>query len=446
MTVYDGLITKNILRTDVFPLVREKAAMVLFCAPDKLEYYRSEFGADDVVVEVTPQRTYPRLEAFFWTLSFHSIPTESVRILTARRYFEIKKKGALVYFMKRVLHVLGHVKLWRMFLRGLYRLVPDRSFDAFFQIHNPTLIFTPNMVSDEDMRLLKAAKRHNVRNVGMMKSWDNLNTKAYVSVQPDVFIAQNKIVKDDMINLIDYPENKIELTGFPQWDIYTHHEVLLPRVEFARRLNLDPNKKIILYAAAGDTLAPKDTEVMRALFDYIATGKLGDVQVLLRPHPKYMAHEEQFADLPFVCVDRPGKVITKGKYGSWEFEEADIVHLMNSFAHTDVIVNTASSTCIEATMFDLPNVSIAYDGDSTVPYEISVKSFYDFECIKALMEPGGIIKANNFSELTEGIRVFLEDPSHLQAERKKTFEKECYRHDGKAGERIAHILLRELSQ
>lgn len=445
MTVYDGMISRAHLRTNVLPMLAAEARVVLFCSPTKTEYYRNEFASASVVIETSPRATYPRLEKFLWIFLFHSIPTLSVKNLTVRNFWERERRGRIYFWFKLLLHRLGRFAIWRKFLRRVYLLLPDHSFDLFFEKYHPALIFAPNMVSDEDMRLLKGAKKRGIKTVGMMKSWDNVNTKAFVSIHPDLFIAQNTIIRDDLINLADYPAEKIVVTGFPQHDQYYNYRAM-PKSEFLTSMGLDPHKKTILYAAAGDMLAPKDVEVLDGLVEMVRNGELGAVQILLRPHPKYICHEEKFGGVPFVVIDRPGKYVAKGRLGTWEFEKKDIQHFIDSMVNSDVIVNTASTTCIEAAIFDLPNVSIAFDGASFVPSALSVKRLYEFECIETLMAFGGVAAVSSFDELKVEIKKCLADRSYLREGRKRIFEKECWRIDGRAAERVASAILKELKK
>lgn len=442
ITVYDGAIARNHLRTDVLPLLNREARIVIFCPRRKVDYYKKTFASDSVFVEASPPATNPYFENIFWALSYHSIPTRTIKICTIHNFWSEGKKRKLYYGIKRFLNYVGHIRLWRRFLRKIYHVVPDHSFDPFFEKYQPDLVFAPNMVSHEDMRMLKGAKKRGIKTVGMMKSWDNLTTKAFVAVHPEKFLTQNEIIKNDLIQLVDYPAEQITVVGFPQFDRYRNRSQLLPRDEFLRSVGLDPTKKTILYAAAGDIIAPKDPEVIDALVRMVQSGVFGeDVQILLRPHPKYVCHEERFRGISFVKVDRPGMYLQPDHLGSWEFEQGDIEHFINSMAHADVIVNSASTTCMEAAIFDLPVVSIAFDGANSLPYPLSLRRFYDFECIQRLMASDGISVAYSVRDLERHMAAYLKNRSYNKDGREKIVQEHCGPMDGKAGERIARVVL-----
>jgi CDP-glycerol glycerophosphotransferase (TagB/SpsB family) len=445
LTVYDGTIAQDILYSDAFRVMAREARLIYFAPESKIEYYRKRFEGQNVVFEIAPPATYPWFEGRFWLMTFHSIPTATVRIVTKGNYYS-GMDSLPMYCFKRLVGFLGRFGAWHWFIRFLYKKVPDRSFAEYFEKYKPDLVFAPNMIGDQDMRMLKEAKKRGVKTIGMMKSWDNITSKAFVSVHPDWFLAQNEVMRNDLVRYVQYPANRITVTGFSRFDSYADHSLIVPRKEFCERMGIDPSKKILLYAAGGDALTVHDPEVIELLIRAIEKDIIpkNRVHLLLRPHPAYDSHEDRFRGIPFVTVDRPGHYVTPGKLRSFEFENPDTLHLMNSLAHCDVKINTASTTSIEAAIFDKPIINIGFDGAADLPYVLSVRRFYDFEHYRNIAATGGIRVAWNKEELFKYVNEYLENPTRDSEGRKKIVALEIGNLDSKAGERVGREVVKHL--
>lgn len=444
-TIYDGTIAQDILYSDAFSIMLAQARLVCFVPESKCAYYRKRFEGRNVIFEKAPLATRPWFEGRFWLVTYHSVPTNTVRLMAKAHYYS-GTDSLPMYCFKRFVGFLGRFGWWHRLVRVLYRMIPDHSFSAYFEQYKPDLVFAPNMIGDQDMRMLKEAKKRGIKTVGMMKSWDNITSKAFVSVHPDWFLAQNEVMRDELIRYVQYPADRITRTGFPRFDSYANSSFIVSREEFCKEMGIDPSKKILLYAAGGDVLTKHDPEVIDILIHAIERDIIpkSRAHLLLRPHPAYESHEERFRGIPFVTVDRPGHYVTPGKLRSFEFEDSDTLHLMNSLAHCDIKINTASTTSIEAAIFDKPIINIGFDGTTHLPYSMSVKRFYDFEHYRIIVATGGIRIAWNAEELFKHINMYLDDPSHDREGRKKLVTLEIGNLDGKAGERVGQEVIRLL--
>lgn len=443
ITIYDGAISKNILKSDIFSILKSKMNIVLFVPAGKVEYYKSNFLSDNVWVEAFPKATFPKLEIWMSQIFINSIYAQNIKIRINYNYAN-GENGLIKKFLRLFLWQLGKYKIWRNFLRLLYSAIPDHSYDAYFKKYKPQAIYTPNMISHEDMRIIKGAHRYDVMVIGMMKSWDNITSKAFVAMRPDWFIAQNEIIKKEMVKYLDFPENKIYVTGWPQFDIYIDKNIYQDRALFCQKLGLDFNKKIILYCGAGLMIAPYDIEVLKMLIASIEQKKIKhNVQILFRLHPKYSSAEEGLDKNTLVTVDRPGGN-NSSKLSYWEFEEDDIVHLANSLYHSDVVVCTASTMNIESAIFDKPVVNPAFDGERKLSTELSVSRRYKYDHQLNINNTNGIKIAYSADDFIKYLNEYFYDPSIDHEGRNKIVAEQCYKLDGLAGHRIAEFIIEKI--
>jgi hypothetical protein len=302
------------------------------------------------------------------------------------------------------------------------------------------VIFLNTMMSPDDVALARLAARQGIATVGMIKGWDNPTTKTFIRTIPDKVVVHNELIKAEINRLYDVPVERIVVTGIPQYDRWLDPGLVVPKEELFRSLGLDPERRLILYAAAGDWMNKADEEIVRLLAAAIADGRLSGAQVLVRLHPKYPSTAEGLAGLPHVVVERPGTNVT-GELVHWEYEERDLRRLVSTLKWSDVAVNTASTFTIDAAIIDRPIVLVGFDGARQLPYDSSVLRYYDREHMRPVVESGGARLAKSPEELVRAIASYLSDPSEDAEGRARIRETQCGRLDGRAGERIALTIL-----
>lgn len=433
----DGEVSKSILHSDIYKRLKDSCRLVFLVHKNKADYF-SKLLTDEAHVEIMPRARSLALEEFFLDLFLYSVPTESIRVKIEHSY---ASGGSLAgRAIKYVLWSLGHFKAYRMLCRFAYRIVKDRTFDALFEKYTPDVVFAANLTAAEDARLLKAAHERKIPTIGMPKGWDNLTLKTLIPVFPDQLLVQTPLLKSDAENL-DYPQGRIRVVGFPKFDVYADRSNLLSRDDFCRTFNLDPSRKLILYAGAGDVLAPHDEEILTRFLRTIESGGIkGSPQVIVRPHPKYVYRAEVLPQASFWALDRPGTVVGT-RAMDFEFTKGDVSHLMNSLFHADLLVHTASTLGVEAAIFDKPTITIGYEEEPVLP-ALSTARYYRYEHYDRVLKTGGMKCARSFEDLARFTNEYLERPDLDREGRTKIVENNAYRIDGKAGARVAEAILR----
>lgn len=437
LTVSDGEVAKSIFQSDVFLHLKDHVRLVCFVHKNKFDYFSSRYADNTVDICTNPPADRPWLEEYFSDIFLYSLHTRSIAVKIEHSYFS---GGTLLgRLVKYALWSLGAFLTYRRFFRSVYFLIPDRSYDEFFKKYKPDLVFAANLTSMDDARLLKAAHRFGVRSIGMPKGWDNLTLKTFLPVFPDKLLVQTELMKKDAVAL-DFPEERIRVTGFPKFDVYKTAPSTDGRRAFMQKLGLNPDRKLILYAGAGDQLARYDEEILARLLVAIEEGKIqGEPQVLVRPHPKYIYRSEKIPARAFWVLDRPGRVVGKSM-ADFEFERDDVEHLKASLAYADVLIHTASTLGVEASIFDKPAITIAFDGDAHPPPALSVARYYQYEHLDRVIATGGMPQAHSFEELVALTNDYLNNPSRDAGGRTRIVEENSFG-IGSAGRRVASEVL-----
>lgn len=454
ISVYDGDTEKNVLRTGTFEFFKESGhrIVLLIRGAHKLEYYKKEFGSEQVTAELLPEATTSAERAWYY-VGWNSLPTRAAEI--RRQMYLSKGWPRSRYVLGRIFGMCGQFRVWRECLRLVYRMIPDNYAEDLFETYKPDVLFAPGMFSPEDSRLLKQARKRGIRTVATAKSWDVLTTKAFTRVKADRLLVFNEINFNEAVRIGDYDPRNVTITGFPQFDAYASDDLALDRSAFMRAQGLDPSKEFVFFSVPGDWKTAYTKDILIDLSRRIERGAFSKpLQVLAQIHPKYPSSCEGL-DIPHVLIRRAGTFAAGGTEKSidvgvssvvaFSFTNKDIQQLYNAIYHSVVTVNVESTLTLDAAALDKPSILINYDGDHPQPYWKSIERLYEREHYQHVLATGGAPLVKSHEELFEEINALLKDPNHRKENRKLLQEKMLFRRDGKACERIASTILEYLA-
>src|SRR3989344_3651459 len=256
--VSNSFTVRNFLRSDFLSVLLRGAdhSVVLLAPKDKIDYYRQEFSLPGVQFELLPPVTESAAERLFKLLESSSIHTNTVKLI---HWHYLKRKGTQtpfvvrlpVFIFRRACSFLGQFRFFRHMVRLLYGLISCQPFSAVLDTYKPDVVFCPTLIYGGEFALLKEAKLKGILTCGMVSSWDNFYSKTYLRVFPDRLLVQTRSLFDQAVARADFPPEKIQIVGVPQYDRHFRRTGVLPRDEFIRSLGGDPEKKLILYALSG---------------------------------------------------------------------------------------------------------------------------------------------------------------------------------------------------
>ncbi|MBI2625674.1 hypothetical protein HYW68_01335, partial [Candidatus Parcubacteria bacterium] len=221
------------------------------------------------------------------------------------------------------------------------------------------------------------------------------------------------------------------------WQAGPAHE----RGEFFRRLNLDPAKRLVVYAPVGDRYVggkPVDRDIIAAIADTLpATHHL-----LVRLPPTDSVNLDGLGALSNVAVMRPGQQLARNPamFRLNELSPEDDEVLRDTLAHCDVVVSGPSTFAVDAAVFDKPVILVAFDGRQSNLYYASIARYYDYEHFKSVLTSGGARLAQSAEELRYWLTRYLADPALDRAGRKTIVKTQCGALDGLASHRLANVI------
>ncbi len=450
LSISDGMVERNLLKTDFFSLLLATGVRVHIVCSNKpyFSYLQKNHASDMVSVHYLPYKI-SRIDALFNLILKHNIHTQTIADI---EYYSLNgiyghnKISLPIYLGFRILWHLGQFKAWRNFIRYLYRTF-DRATYGNTLIHElkPDLIFVPS-ITPSDYKLVQQASQLGIPCVQMLKSWDNLTTKTFMAILPDLLVTHNELMKQEAIELDDMPADRVMVTGIPQFDYLNAHkaELIEPRDVFYAKLGIDPKKKVVLFSASGDLLSPNDRDYLFILDKAITDGSLpADIHIQVRSHPKFHSSFTGVEALKHVTVEQPFTYLTEGTR-DWVFEDDDVKHWYNSLYHSIVTINVASTMSIDAAVVGRPAICLAFDGYATVPEPDSISRYYGREHYLNIMKSGAVALAKNQQELVDAIKEIIDNPDIRKKERERLINEQCYKLDGNASKRLVTLLSKAL--
>lgn len=473
LCIPSGTPAANLLRTKVFPLVRDDPSVgrVVILSPYSNERrFVEEFAGPKVeFADLAPgvpgwlERRFIRVmqEKFV-----KPMPTESMRIRVARaellereadsgahevRYLDRGQLGQRVRGPKRLaLKALARLP----FSIGVWFALSDRltlgdQYVELFASLRPALVVTPTTgLYFSEGPLLARADRAKVPAVAVDLSWDHFSTKTAPLRRVAALAVWNEAMKRQAVELHGYRPEQVRVAGVPQFDIYHDRVALDTRDAFFRQIGADSTRKLITLTTIPPVLYGYHDRVIGSLAQAIDRGAFGvEAQLLVRVHPRdELEFYRQFEGRPQVIVEKPFRTGRLAEGSAVDPTGADRRHLANTLVHSDVVVNVASTIAIEAAICDTAVVNIGFDGPERRPFLDSAARYYQYTHYRPLVEAGAVRVASGPDEMVTLVRRYLEEPTLDGPGRTRAAKELCFCADGRAAERVAGFILSELAR
>ncbi len=315
--------------------------------------------------------------------------------------------------------------------------VPHSSlFGEYLEKYHPSIVITatPGLSFMEAWAIL-CAKKFKIPSVCINFSWDNLTTYPRSVRKTDYIIGWNEFFKKDAMELHNYPENNVFISGIARYDHFFKEDGdKMTREEFLKSKNLDPSKKTVLVATATDIDSDLHKKTIRMLKDL-------DINILVRVHPLERINTyDEFKNTENLCVELAGTLKQEDSKKGWqiEMEEKDRLNVKRIFKYCDVNINRSSTISLDSLIFDMPVINLDF-GNRKVP----IVSFTHY---RPLIEEGAVRLAHNLDEVKKYVLMYLGDPSIDKENRKRIVKKIIKFTDGFSYKRNVDFLDKILSR
>lgn len=462
-----GLAIVYFLQSDVVPSLLDAGVDVILLTDDALrEQINQRFGRPGLLVEglrLKQAREYFQRErnSIQWWLDFlrRAGASNKINLQAVDSYIHQVEAEAhprrrrLFPLMKGVVWGLRRSRLARRALvNGQSRFTPKIYTDLFERYH-PDLVIASTPGWRWDRYLLREAASRGIPTGAAIVGWDNSSSYSLPGAPVDWITCWSEIQKEELIKGSDWLPEQVKVGGIPSYDGYFRKEWLMSRQEYFRLHNLDPERKLISYAASFVSFSPNIQNVVSLARLVTSDGLVKPSQLLVRLHPNHFMNVERFEaereqirqlarDLPYVHVVEP--VPLGGELGYYSGE--DMPEKSSMMAYSDVFTTVYSTMVVEACTHERPVVSVCIDSPVGWPgkFTLPLSKIGGWPTHSRFRDSHAGRETLDDAQLKEAINYYLENPDAEQGARQAFIQRECTYTDGSAGKRTATFLLSKL--
>ena len=316
------------------------------------------------------------------------------------------------------------------------RAIPtSRKVDDYVRAFAPDAVLVTPLVeyASNQVDYLKSAARLRIPTAACIASWDNLTNKGLLRFVPDRVLIWNEIQHRELVELHGIPSDRAVITGAAKFDSWFELETTRDAAEHKRHVGLDPDKPYLLYVCSSPFIAPDEVSFVKRWIAALrsAGGEVGDLGVLVRPHPQN-ARQWQDADL-----GDANAAVWPRQGAQPDFAEAK-AGFYDSIAHSSAVVGVNTSAMIDAAIVGR-NVLTILDEDFASTQEGTLHFHY------LLRENGGFLGvARTLDEHVGQLRHVLEDGA-AEEERLRGFVEHFVRPRG-LDQPVAPIVAEEIAE
>src|SRR5215813_2043884 len=287
------LTERMILYSSFLDALRQKAELRYWTTSDRNLNYGAGAEGRDLLIEkfpeIRPFKEVPynylrRLNEYVWDYKLRPPGRLSMDRLIKKD--SVRARVRSLKFPARIISLLDQHQRLEDWLEGVL-LGYQRSSEASrrFTEDRPDAILTTGTFRYEEPAIAAAAKNAGIPILAFITSWDNITTKNRMVFKYDGYIVWSEGMKKELHEY--YPHTRLSpcyLTGAPQFDVFFQARFRQSRAEFCARYGLDEKRPIVLYAPGTPNMFTEDRAILH-LAEQVASGALGDAQMLVRPHP-----------------------------------------------------------------------------------------------------------------------------------------------------------------
>lgn len=313
---------------------------------------------------------------------------------------------------------------------------------------NPELVISTYPVAFLEAKVLYAAQQKNIATCIHLLSWDNITSKGKFPVSADYYIVWGQIMREELREYYDTPEEHIYTCGVPHFDNHIRVKNAPQYGVLLKGLGLKPDLPYIFVAMSSPYFAPGEIEIVEWLAQAVQDNVFGaTMQLVVRPHPQnvsgFLADKSWLPRLKNlknkrVSVDFPQ--LNKSKL-RWSMQQRDMDKLSNLLVGCTVCINSGSTVGIDALMVGKPSLITSFDGTQTLSYWKSARRLIDYTHLRKFIDIGGVVPVCSFAELETKIKAYAENPNLNADKRQAALKAQCFANDGKSTERVVAAVL-----
>ena len=307
--------------------------------------------------------------------------------------------------------------------------------------HKPNFVFCASQRSTQAIAPLLAARDLKIPTASFIYSWDNV-PKAMLVVDTDYYFVWSNLMKVQLLTYYPYiSENRVFVTGTPQFEPHFDKNLILPKIEFFRRYGLDETRKYICFSGDDTTTSPLDQYYLEDLALAIkAINEEGkNVGIIFRKAPvdttsRYDEVLSKFKDI-IVPIEPAWKSMGKDWNQVLPLRE-DFVLLNSICEYSELVVNICSSMVFDFALHNKPCIYLDYEQPQLKKGVRDIGQNYNYVHFRSMPSREAVGWVKSKQELKLRVKELLVEPQPVVAEAQKWLERINMHPVEKASERI----------
>lgn len=373
---------------------------------------------------------------------------------TNRRRKNYEAKGRWKFILKLFSPVISLMRRSRI-ARNIFRwkqqiFFTSNIYSDYFEEYKPELVVSCTAGWRIDRYFLREAIKRKIKTATVIIGWDNPSANGLPGANVEFVNVWSEIHKRELNKGVDWPLEKIHVGGMPLYDGYVNGKWLISRDEYFRMHGLDPNRKLVTFAATALSISP-NLHIVEILADIIAKGKLSEPsQLLIRLHPNHFKptpRYEQEREAIYEIVKKNHNlhiVEPKALAGNLpRYSGEDYPEKTSMFKHSDVLVTIYSTMALEAAMHDTPIVSACIDTEAGWKdyFWVPLSTVPNWPTAARMVDTKAGRTAYTAEELTDCINAYLGNHDLEKEERHNFAKQELVYLDGSSTKVTADFIL-----
>ena len=457
-----GFAARMLMQTGLLLQLADAGKTIAIISPDPEDENLQEYARHPrIQVFADPQKNNHWTNDYLFKRKYYLEDLSSNPVLWEKHLYSIfysksrhpwKRLRPLYYYVLYRLNKLFPA-IRRRFQQNESKYLESRELAALIHKIQPKLVVSTYPVNLLEAKVLYAAKQHKTTSLIHLLSWDNITCKGIFPVTSDYYIAWGEIMYQELKEYYGVADDRVVTCGVPHFDQHIKVQQSPSFTKLLEDLSLHPEHPYLFVAMSAPRFAPREVDIVEQLARWVEADVFGsDQQLIIRPHPQNV--RGSLADTSWlkrldrlqsrrVAIDYPQLVDSRLK---WSMKKQDMERLSNLLAGCSVCLNSGSTVSIDALMLDKPVVLTSFDGESRLNYWKSARRLIDYPHLKKFVALGGARVTLSFGELKQVLLDYIQQPDLDRAQRKRALEKECFKNDGRATERVVEAVLNLLTK
>ncbi|MEE2636408.1 MAG: putative sugar O-methyltransferase, partial [Acidobacteriota bacterium] len=240
--------------------------------------------------------------------------------------------------------------------------------ESFLCEVGPDVLVVSPLVTDQSTQvdLIKAARAVGIPSALCVASWDHLTTKGLMRIQPDLVALWNRDQRREALDFHGASDDRIVVTGAQCFDRWFDRSPSRSRDVFCAQVGVRSDRPFVVFVGSTASISAPDAETafVKRWIEAVrcGPGSLGEVGIVIRPHPYNSVHwrDVDLSDFHNVAVFP--------RHGANPVDNDDRADYYDTLHHAAIVVGINTSAMIEAGIQDRPVCTVldpAFDDTQT---------------------------------------------------------------------------------